>query len=179
MRTWGRDIRTITRSKGSRDGADRARVQAVDAFSLVLSPPPACPLTATPPATLVHQHQEWRPLSHVTKSLVTNSNPETQNSLQDDLLEAVLPGSGGRIRTYDLWVMSSPRVVSPIPTGVIRTGQYDCWHLCRPLCLSRRTWSRRVSLPPPLPSTVATPPVCSRPGRSPRSGRRGQDDHLR
>jgi hypothetical protein len=33
-------------------------------------------------------------------------------SPHDDLLGAVLPGSGGRIRTYDLWVM---RRMAPVP----------------------------------------------------------------
>ena len=53
--------------------------------------------------------------------------------------------------------MSRPRVVSPIPTGCIRAGQYDRRHLCCPL-LSQQTHSvAGVSLPPPLPSTVPTP----------------------
>lgn len=52
----------------------------------------------------------------VTRLLVTNSNPDTQNSPQDDLPRAVLAGSGGRIRTYDLWVMSGHAAVSHRPT---------------------------------------------------------------
>jgi hypothetical protein len=47
----------------------------------------------------------------VTRPLVTNSNPDTQNSPKDDPPGAVLPGSGGRIRTCDLWVMRQSAVV--------------------------------------------------------------------
>ena len=55
-----------------------------------------------------------------------------------DLPGVIFPGSGGRIRTYDLWVMSRPRGVSPVPTGCIRADQYDCRHLCCPV-LSQQT----------------------------------------
>ena len=63
--------------------------------------------------------------------------------------------------------------VSLIPTGRIRVAQYDCWRVCPVLCLRRLAWSRSVSLPPPLLSTVlfiASHSVLATPGM----GRQGQ-----
>ena len=63
-----------------------------------------------------------------------------RNGPQDDVLGTVFPGSGGRLRTYDLWVMSHPRAVSPVPTGCNLAGQYDRWLLSYPV-LSQQTHS--------------------------------------
>src|SRR5581483_2170959 len=37
-----------------------------------------------------------------------------EKGLPDDLRKALLPGSGGRIRTYDLWVMSQIRAIPTV-----------------------------------------------------------------
>lgn len=44
-------------------------------------------------------------------------SPERENGPPVDIWRAVLPGSGGRIRTYDLWVMRGTGTVPGGPVG--------------------------------------------------------------
>lgn len=67
-------------------------------------------------------------------------------------------GNGGRIRTCDLGVMSSPRAVSPVTTGCLTTGQYRWWHRAVRLvssdalgCAASRYRRRYQSTVPTLP----------------------------
>ena len=79
----------------------------------------ACPTPSAAATALPSQSESWDESrsARVTKPLVTSSNPNTQNGPRDDLPRAVLPGSGGRIRTYDLWVMRRMAPVPCLPSG--------------------------------------------------------------
>jgi hypothetical protein len=106
-----------------------------------------------------------------------------QNGPQDDVLGAVLPGSGGRIRTYDLWVMSPasyraapPRVGKRHPTRAV-TGGANRGGTAQP---SPARWCCRVRhqrcppLPGQLPCRTRRTQGCR---LTPRQARRDAEGH--
>src|SRR2546421_9046876 len=118
------------------------------------------PESDTDPQVKTGRPPSWLPRSSTKRWTYQahGSNPawsqiwshEGQNGPRDDLPGAVFPGSGGRIRTADLWVMSPasyraapPRVAARNSTRTITGGAN------RPV----------VGQPPPLGAGAGAPPA--------------------
>jgi site-specific DNA recombinase len=123
--------------------------------------------TATYRVTLIGDALDTISQTAHQTNIISCKTPTSVTTSENDSAERTNPAlppvdglrsAPGRIRTCDLWVMSSPRTVSPVSHGRIWAGR---WHRHRwsPSRLSWRAGSSRVSLPHRLPRWSAYSPA--------------------